>query len=533
VRIPAPRRRVIGAVGAVLVAILAIAIVTVAPSSSRGAGSRSAPAGSTTVQRRDLVATDTESGTLSYANPQTVFNRLSGTITWLPQVGQVIRPGHTLYDVDNQPVMLMDGTTPAFRDLSAADSAGPDILELNRDLHGLGFDAGEAITLNDTWQSATTDAVERWQGSLSQPETGTIALGQVVFLRGARRITAIDGVLGGTGGGGSSAGTGASGDSSTSSGGSAQSASTPVSSQSEFVSLAKPTGSTGPTGAQGQTRGGASPSGSGASVAELKALTALLKAELKELRSPRSASGSGLSGSGSGRSSSGTSAGAVGGRSAGTSGGATGGRSAGGASAAGGTAGGAAAGGSAAAGSGGASAQAIMQTSSTQLVVTVELDASKQSEAVTGEPVTVEMPNSQVVDGRISAVSPVAQSSSSASSGSGAGGSSNSGGNGSSSSSGTGSGSTVPVTVVLSRHLATGGLDQAAVSVNFEQQVESNVLSVPVTALLATQGGGYAVQEAAAPHRLLPVTPGLFAAGYVQVSGAGIYSGLRVTDSQG
>jgi hypothetical protein len=59
------------------------------------------------------------------------------------------------------------------------------------------------------------------------------------------------------------------------------------------------------------------------------------------------------------------------------------------------------------------------------------------------------------------------------------------------------------------------------------------VLSVPVTALVATAGGGYAVQEAAAPHSLIPVATGLFAAGYVQISGNGIYPGLQVTDSQG
>ena len=70
-------------------------------------------------------------------------------------------------------------------------------------------------------------------------------------------------------------------------------------------------------------------------------------------------------------------------------------------------------------------------------------------------------------------------------------------------------------------------------SVNFEQQVANNVLSVPVTALLATAGGGYAVQESAAPRQLIPVTPGLFAAGYVQISGSQIYPGLQVTDSQG
>ena len=59
------------------------------------------------------------------------------------------------------------------------------------------------------------------------------------------------------------------------------------------------------------------------------------------------------------------------------------------------------------------------------------------------------------------------------------------------------------------------------------------MLSVPVTALLATGGGNYAVQEAAAPHQLIPVTTGLFAAGYVQISGSGVYPGLQVTDSQG
>ena len=70
-------------------------------------------------------------------------------------------------------------------------------------------------------------------------------------------------------------------------------------------------------------------------------------------------------------------------------------------------------------------------------------------------------------------------------------------------------------------------------SVNFVQQRANHVLSVPVTALLATSGSTYAVQNASPPYKLIPVTTGLFAAGYVQISGAGIYSGLQVTDSQG
>ena len=70
-------------------------------------------------------------------------------------------------------------------------------------------------------------------------------------------------------------------------------------------------------------------------------------------------------------------------------------------------------------------------------------------------------------------------------------------------------------------------------SVNFAQASAKNVLSVPVTALVATSGSSYAVQEANASRKLIPVTVGLFAAGYVQISGSGIYPGLEVTDSQG
>jgi hypothetical protein len=156
--------------------------------------------------------------------------------------------------------------------------------------------------------------------------------------------------------------------------------------------------------------------------------------------------------------------------------------------------------------------------------VTVDLSASSQSEATIGEKVSVEMPNGGSVGGRIRAVSPVAQSSSTGDSGSG--GDSGAGG------SGTGT-STVPVTIVLDKRARGGGLDQASVSVNFVQSKARHVLSVPVTALLATSGSSFAVQQASRPHKLIPVQTGLFAAGYVEISGSGIYPGLQVTDSQG
>ncbi|HEY1515145.1 MAG TPA: hypothetical protein VGF91_01920, partial [Solirubrobacteraceae bacterium] len=79
---------------------------------------------------------------------------------------------------------------------------------------------------------------------------------------------------------------------------------------------------------------------------------------------------------------------------------------------------------------------------------------------------------------------------------------------------------------------ATGSVDQALVDVAITDQTVRNVLAVPVNALLARAGGGYAVEEVAGDgtHHLVRVTPGLFddAAGMLQVSGPGLAAGQRV-----
>jgi multidrug efflux pump subunit AcrA (membrane-fusion protein) len=59
----------------------------------------------------------------------------------------------------------------------------------------------------------------------------------------------------------------------------------------------------------------------------------------------------------------------------------------------------------------------------------------------------------------------------------------------------------------------------------------SNVLTVPVDALLAQPHGHYAVEVASGGrHHLVKVTPGMFddAAGLVAVSGSGLSPGQRV-----
>ncbi len=514
-----PRRRV--AAGLALIAAVAVVVVIILSAGSSApanAGANPAVSGAATVQRRNLVETDTEAGTLSYSNPQTVYNRLSGTITWLPNAGQVIRPGGTLFRVNGEPVILMNGTTPAYRDLSPSDTDGPDITELNRNLVALGFNP-DGIVVDDVWQPATTAGVELFQESLGQTATGTLSLGQVVFLPGTQLISTVEGTLGSTG-----------------------AASTTVDPPApEFVSLdtrvscptttttsTTPCSSTPPTTTTPTTGSHRHHKSKGSTSKQtLAALIALLRAEIAQLQAERGSS-SGTHNSSGANSSSGSKS------SNGSSGkGSSGSGSSGSGSSGSGSAGSGSSGDGSSGSGGGGSATAILQTTSTQLVVTVDLSASVQSEAVVGEHVTVEMPSGRFVNGTVTAVSSVAQSSSDNGNGNGNGGGGDNGNGNGNGNGGSGSSSTIPVTITLSGHVSGVGLDQAAVSVNFAEAKANNVLSVPVTALLATPGGNYAVQEATPPHKLIPVTTGLFAAGDVQISGPGIYEGLQVTDSQG
>lgn len=92
----------------------------------------------------------------------------------------------------------------------------------------------------------------------------------------------------------------------------------------------------------------------------------------------------------------------------------------------------------------------------------------------------------------------------------------------------------IPVTIRISAAIPAG-LDQAPVQVAITQQRADGVLAVPVTALLAVPGGGYAVQGAGPHGRLIPVATGLFddATGLVAVSGTGLTPGLAITVAQG
>jgi hypothetical protein len=159
----------------------------------------------------------------------------------------------------------------------------------------------------------------------------------------------------------------------------------------------------------------------------------------------------------------------------------------------------------------------VLTATSTTPVVTISLDPSLQTEVKAGDTVTVTLPDGTTTHGVVSSVGTVATSS----------GSSGSSGSGSS-----GSSATIPVQVTLTDPEAAAGLDQAQVTVSITTGSVSGALVVPVTALVAQAGGGYAVEEVTASggRPLAPVTPGLFddVDGLVQVSGSGLAPGQRV-----
>jgi peptidoglycan hydrolase-like protein with peptidoglycan-binding domain len=144
-----------------------------------------------------------------------------------------------------------------------------------------------------------------------------------------------------------------------------------------------------------------------------------------------------------------------------------------------------------------------------------------------GDHVLVTMPDgTTVAPGTVTAVGSVATAPDTAS------GATPNGGAGSGSSGG--QSAAVPITITIGAAVPAG-LDQAPVQVAITAQHADNVLAIPVTALLATPGGGYAVRLSGSGSQLIPVTTGLFdaATGLVEVTGSGLAPGLAVEVAQG
>jgi len=150
--------------------------------------------------------------------------------------------------------------------------------------------------------------------------------------------------------------------------------------------------------------------------------------------------------------------------------------------------------------------QPVLTTTGTEHVVTFQLDVTQGEQVKVGAKVSVTLPDGTDAVGRISAVGRTATV--------------NDQDNGT---------AKIKISVGFDHPNKIKGVDQAPVTVNLRARTHKNVLSVPVGALLARPGGGFAIQVVEnGVVRELKVELGLYAQGRVEVTAVGLRAGMSV-----
>jgi multidrug efflux pump subunit AcrA (membrane-fusion protein) len=189
---------------AVLVAVTAIGgVVAMSGAEQASPAAPEPPVNTATVERGKLSDMVSQYGILTYrarsdGSPYSVINRARGTYTKLPDAGDMVDCGDVLYRVDDKPVLLLCGSTPAYRSLSEGDT-GRDVRELNANLVHLGYATRAHLDPSSHhFGSETASALEKLQSKLGEAQTGTLGLGDAVFLPQSVRIAKVTGELGGS-----------------------------------------------------------------------------------------------------------------------------------------------------------------------------------------------------------------------------------------------------------------------------------------------------------------------------------------------
>jgi peptidoglycan hydrolase-like protein with peptidoglycan-binding domain len=169
------------------------------------AAAREPAANTEKVEKGALSALVSGAGTLTYrarsdGSPYAVVNQANGVYTQVPEAGDKVGCGGVLYRVDNRPVLLLCGTVPAYRALHVG-VRGPDVRQLNRNLHQLGYDNDAHVRIargDSAFTSKTEQALRVLQRKKGVGVTGGLATDDAVFLPDAVRIAKVTGQLGGS-----------------------------------------------------------------------------------------------------------------------------------------------------------------------------------------------------------------------------------------------------------------------------------------------------------------------------------------------
>jgi peptidoglycan hydrolase-like protein with peptidoglycan-binding domain len=186
--------------------VLAAAVLITAAGGAASVMSRAEPAApaaeeanTAAVEEGKLSDRVSQAGTLTFrarpdGSPYTAINRSDGVYTELPDEGERVACGDVLYRVDDEPVLLLCGTVPAYRDLVTGDR-GKDVRQLNRNLRALGHGT---VAVSGVFTARTRTALAKLQDEHGMDATGALALAEAVFLPEAVRIGGVTGELGGS-----------------------------------------------------------------------------------------------------------------------------------------------------------------------------------------------------------------------------------------------------------------------------------------------------------------------------------------------
>jgi peptidoglycan hydrolase-like protein with peptidoglycan-binding domain len=168
----------------------------------QGLAAADAPTGTGEVTRGTISERVQVNGTFGYGTAYPVVHLGEpGVLTAITAPEVVVARGAPLYAVAGQPVRLLYGGTPAYRDFAAGMSDGPDVRQLEENLVALGHDPARQLTVDGHFSTATAAAIRRWQAAWGLPvgqRSGTLPLGRVVFQPGPVRIKEAQATVGAT-----------------------------------------------------------------------------------------------------------------------------------------------------------------------------------------------------------------------------------------------------------------------------------------------------------------------------------------------
>ena len=132
-----------------------------------------------------------------------VSGRLAGTVTEVTEPGTALEQGDVLYRVNGEPVVVLYGDVPAYRTMRDASTnlEGDDVEQLESALVSLGFDPDGVITVDQEFTSSTGQMVEAWQEEIGAEVDGVVEFGEVVFIPGPSQVRTSAAVGDSTGGG--------------------------------------------------------------------------------------------------------------------------------------------------------------------------------------------------------------------------------------------------------------------------------------------------------------------------------------------